>query len=131
MEVAVNDTVSPVPKLFLPQTTLEEWVVEEKVDLQEDTLVVLEEKARFPLTPAVHFTAVVSGNDERKLVQKVKSKAQLDSMAAEQMMDSVILGEDAYETVSGFTLEVTSPTQGKKAGSETELLAEFLLNKLS
>jgi hypothetical protein len=119
-----------VPKLFLPQATLEEWLAAEKADLQEDSLVIPAENATYPLTPAVHFTKVVSGEDERGLVNKVKSKAQLDALSAEQMMDSVILGDDAYEVVPGYTAEVSAPGAGKKAGSEADLLAEFFLNKL-
>jgi hypothetical protein len=128
----VNATVPHVPKLFLPQTLLETWVSQEKADLRGEALFVTAEKSTVPLTPAVHFTKVVSGGDTRKLVNKVKTKEQLTELRAEHMMDSVILGDDAYEVVPGYVADVTVPVPpGKKGSTEAELLAEFFLNKLS
>ena len=80
-------------KLFLPQTQLEEWALGDKADLKDGKLVVMAEGgASFPAVPAVHFVQLVSGEDTHKLVAKVKTEAQLQSLGAEQMADSVILG---------------------------------------
>jgi hypothetical protein len=122
-----------VMKLFLPQTQLEEWALGDKADLKDGKLVVMAEGGgSYPATPAVHFVQLVSGEDTHKLVAKVKTEAQLASLGAEQMADSVILGESAYEVVPGYVTEVAvapRPTD-KKPSNETDLLAAFILNKM-
>lgn len=120
-------------KLFLPQTQLEEWVLGDKADLKDGKLVVMAEGgASFPTMPAVHFVQLVSGEDTHKLVAKVKTEAQLQSLGAEQMADSVILGESAYEVVPGYLTEVALVPRpaDKKPSNETDLLAAFILNKM-
>ncbi|MFZ5469058.1 MAG: hypothetical protein ACOZIN_06410 [Myxococcota bacterium] len=119
-------------KLFLPQTTLEEWALSEKADLKDGKLVISQDQSSYPVTPAVHFRTVVSGPDEHKLAEKVKTQAQLAALGAEHMADSVILGESAYEVAEGYIAEVVIKTApGQKPSSETDLLANFLLGKLS
>ncbi|WP_037583976.1 hypothetical protein [Stigmatella aurantiaca] len=118
-------------KLFLPQTQLEEWALADKADLRDGNLVVMEEGgASFPTVPAVHFVQLVSGDDTHHLVSKVKTESQLASLGAEQMADSVLLGETAYEIVPGYLTEVTSRSSDKKTGNEADLLAAFILNKM-
>jgi hypothetical protein len=120
-------------KLFLPQTQLEEWALGDKADLKDGKLVVMAEGgASFPAVPAVHFVQLVSGEDTHKLVAKVKTEAQLESLGAEQMADSVILGESAYEVVPGYLTEVATVPRpaDKKPSNETDLLAAFILNKM-
>ncbi len=125
-------------RLFLPQTTLEEWALEEKADLQDGRLVLPGEPATFAVSPAVHFTHLVSGEDEQKLLGKVKTDSQLQAIGAEQMADSVVLGDNAYEVVPGYVAEVppaeesaTAKPAVPGAAAETDLLAALLLNKLS
>jgi len=125
-----------VLKLFLPEATLEEWAVEAKADLQGERLVIAEDKTVVPLTPAVHFSKLVSGSDDKHLLSKVKSAAQLQSLGAEQMRESVILGETAYEVVSGYIAEMQDSAGAAEGAqsegtSEAELLAAFLLDKLT
>ena len=128
-----------VTKLFLPQTTLEEWALSDKADIKDGKLVVAEEKdASYPVTPAVHFLRLVSGVDEKKLLQKVKTQPQLEGMGADHYADSVILGETAYEVAPGYLAEVPTPKPEakpldprKKASPEADLLAAFILDKLS
>jgi hypothetical protein len=122
-------------KLFLPQSTLEEWALDDKADLQDGKLVVPAEKGAYALTPAVRFVKLVTGEDEKKLEGRVKTQAQLGELGAEQMMDSVILGESAYEIVPGFVAELpeSRPAAARpttRIAPETDLLAQFLLNKL-
>jgi hypothetical protein len=118
-----------VTRLFLSQAQLEEWALADKADIQDDQLVLAGEAARVPVVPAVHFVALVSGADEHGLVAKVKTEPQLQSLGAEQMADSVLLGEAAYEVVPGYVAEVAGPAPRKDV-PETDLLAAFLLNKM-
>ncbi|HYO59683.1 hypothetical protein [Archangium sp.] len=122
-------------RLFLPQAQLEEWALEDKADVKDGVLVVTGEDGVYPVTPAVHIVQLVTGEDSNGLVSKVKTEEQLASLGAEQMADSILLGDTAYEVVPGYVAEVSlSPSDAASAdnepGSETDLLAAFLLNKM-
>jgi hypothetical protein len=120
-------------KLFLPQAQLEEWALADKADLKDGKVVVMAEGgATYPTVPAVHFVQLVSGEDTHKLVAKVKTETQLASLGAEQMMDSVLLGESAYQVVPGYVTEIAASPRpaDKKPNNETDLLAAFILNKM-
>ncbi|MFZ5444121.1 MAG: hypothetical protein ACOZQL_29260 [Myxococcota bacterium] len=123
-------------KLFLPQKTLEEWALAEKADLSDGKLVVAEGKTSHPVTSAVHFQKLVSGEDTQGLLGRVKTTAQLTALQAEHFADSCIVGETAYEVVEGYVTEVQAPAAArpekkKGAGSpEADLLAAFILDKL-
>jgi hypothetical protein len=122
-----------VIKLFLPQSTLEEWAAEGRADLKDGKLLVESEQAVCRVAPAVHFQRLASGSDSKKLLATVKTTLQLEQMGAEQMSDSVILGEDAYDVVQGYVAEVASASDAEK-GKEThdaDLLAAFLLDKMT
>src|SRR5262244_3269352 len=60
----------PTPvKLFLPQTTLEEWAGSDRADVHDQALVLTGDQVRYPVEPAVHVTSLVSGPDEHKLLR--------------------------------------------------------------
>lgn len=129
-------------RLFLPQSTLETWALEDRVDLSDDRLLVPSEGKRYPVTPAVRFRTLVVGEDAHGLLAKVKTAAQLDALAAEQMADSVLIGETAYEVEPGYvvTVDADAPARAPaaraptaapvpKPGTDADLLAEFLSTK--
>ncbi len=122
-------------KLFLPQKTFEDWMLQEKADLEDGNLVLKDPPSVHPVTSAVHFTKLVSGEDTQALVGRVKTEAQISTFGGEQMADTVIVGESAYEVVPGFIAEVQAPAPAKadpkkKASPEADLLAAFILDKL-
>jgi len=81
----------------------------------------------------VHFLRLVSGTDAKHLLSKVKTSVQLEQMGAEQMSDSVIVGEDAYQVVAGYVAEVpalSAAGEGKEP-ADADLLAAFLLDKMT
>lgn len=121
-----------VLRLFLPQATLEQWAAEGRGDLKEGTLYVDSEKPGHQVAPAVHFARLVSGTDAKRLLETVKTSAQLEQMGAEQMLDSVIVGDDAYEVVPGYLAEIASsaPAAAQESPDE-DLLAAFLLDKMT
>ena len=100
-------------KLFLPQATLEEWAGRRKGRPEGRQAGRCRRAGRYPVTPAVHFVALVTGEDDQKLVAKVKTEVQLQALGAEQMADSVLLGETAYEVVPGYVAEVGPPPRLK------------------
>jgi hypothetical protein len=119
--------------LFLPEKQMEAWAIEEKVDLKDGQLIVEGESRSFPLVPAVYFVHAESGEDEKKLVGRVKTVAQLDELEVEQMSDSALIGETAYRVQPGYilTLELLSKAKRKSSSStEADLLAAFILDKL-
>ena len=120
-------------RLFLPEATLEEWAADGRADLKDGKLFIDSSHPPLGVAPAVHFLRLVSGRDAKQLLSKVKTTAQLEQIGAEQMSDSVIVGEDAYQVVSGYVAEVPAPSaarQGKES-PDADLLAAFLLDKMT
>lgn len=120
-----------VPRYFLPEAVLEEWSVAQKADLQDNRLVISEDKTEIPLVPAVHFSQLVSGADRAKLLSKVKTRDQLKTLGAEQLHDSVVLGEAAYQVVAGYIAELGPAKREGPTTPDAELLAAFILDKLT
>ena len=137
-------------RLFWPQETMDEWIVEEKATIENDMLKILDDGHLYKLSQAVHFVADVGdGTDPHKLIGRVKEVETLTEIGAEHYMDSVLIEDSAYEVVPGFTgepiLEVV-PKITMKSGDisgavmiqagedgdseDRELLAKFLLDNL-
>ena len=89
------------------------------------------------------------GSDQYKLVGRVKNKDVLDEMEAEHYMDSVLIGDSAYEVVTGFAGvpkvtaaaesqeqltnikgAIASQTGDEAEADDRELLARFLIDNL-
>lgn len=119
-------------RLFLSQATLEEWALADRADVQERHLLIHEEGRKLPVEDAVHVARLVSGLDEQKLLHKVKTRAQLDALSAEQLADSVLVGESAYDVQQGYLVELPDAdfAAALQPEKETDLLAQFLLDKL-
>jgi len=119
-------------RLFLSQATLEEWALADKADVQEHHLVMHGEVGRLPVEDAVHVARLVSGADEKKLLHKVKTIGQLDALSAEQLADSVLVGESAYDVERGYLVQLPDAefAAALKPEKEADLLAQFLLDKL-
>ena len=88
--------------LFVPQSVLDKWSEQGKVAVDGHVLTLLAEGKSFQLTSAVRFLKMEAGDDVAKLLAKVKTTEALKGMGAEHYMDSVILGEVAYQVQQGF-----------------------------
>jgi hypothetical protein len=137
-------------RLFWPQETMDEWIVDEKVTIDGDVLLIREAHKSYHISQAVYFEADVGGGgDPHGLVGRVKETATLEKLGAEHYMDSVLMGDSAYKVTPGFTgqpiVEVSSAERGAdisgavitQAGDQAsgengdrELLARFLLDNL-
>ncbi len=131
-------------RLFVPQSMLDQWLSEERVEVDGETMITHPEAQRFHLTTAVLFKDEVTGEpDANDLIGKVKDVEQLAELGAEHYADSVVLGDNAYQCVEGFTGSPVQPEDamvigsslssaakaaiGERAGSgELDLLARFL-----
>jgi hypothetical protein len=140
--------------LFVPQSVLDRWSEQGRIQVDGNVLTILGEKKSFALTSAVRFIKMEAGEDAAGLLQKVKTTDALKQMGAEHYMQSVILGDNAYQVQQGFLADANalrraaaasqpspSPpdagqTQGGQAGKdekkpeEQDMLARFLLENL-
>jgi hypothetical protein len=136
-------------RLFVAQELLDQWAVEGKIELSGNTLKLLAEQRAFHLLPGVRFLSLAAGQDRARLLGRVKSEEQLQTLGAELYMNSVLLEEDAYDVQCGFLAEVSgaaphseapaSPPSGTSQANvpsaqsldERSLLEKFLLENLT
>ena len=138
-----------VNRFFWSQELLDQWIVEEKIVLEGERLTLSEENRTFKVKQAVYFTDDVGdGNDVHDLVGCVKEIHTLEEMGAEHYMDSVLVGDSAYQVVPGFTgepvvekmpdIKSSAPDiegaiashAGEEEVDDRELLARFLIENL-
>ena len=94
--------------LFVPQSVLDRWSEQGKVQVDGHVLTILGENKAFSLTSAVRFIKMEAGDDVSSLLQKVKTTDALKQMGAEHYMESVILGESAYQVQQGFLADANA-----------------------
>jgi len=88
--------------LFVPQSVLDKWSEQARIQVDGNVLTILGDGKHFALTSAVRFMKMEAGEDSAGLLQKVKTTDALKQMGAEHYMESVILGEVAYQVQQGF-----------------------------
>jgi len=137
-------------RLFVSQELLDQWSAEGKIELEGNLLKLIHEGRFFEIQPGVRFVKVAAGEDRQKLNRKVKTEAQMSTLGAELYMNSVLVGEDAYDVQTGFLCEVPAgatqvlgtpeisrtpdsqvPKGAPKTADERSMLAQFLLENLS
>jgi hypothetical protein len=90
-------------RVFFPQACLDQWGIEGKIELTPTELVVLAEGRRYAITEVVRIVAEVTGaTDPHGFIGKVKPKAELESLGAEILENSMVLGDNAYDVVPGW-----------------------------
>ncbi len=131
-------------RVFFPQEALDQWLRDNRVEITDGELVIRAEGRRYKVIEAARVVAEVSGApDENELVGKVKTVAYLTELGAELLGSSMIIGDNAYDVVSGF---LGSPVgtfaehrrsslagdsmPPSTAGSDEELLAQYLMQAL-
>jgi len=94
-----------MPRLFISYPRLDQWVEQQRVTLDGDSLTTNEGK-RYRLVAAVYFATLVGSEaDPNGLIGKVKTDTQLTEMRAEHIQNSVLVGEVGYQVVEGFVGE--------------------------
>jgi hypothetical protein len=90
-------------RVFFPQTSLDQWIVDGAVDLQGGALTLVGEGRTYEVAEAVRVLREVSGaGDASQLVGKVKTRAWLEQQGAELVETSMLLGEAAYDVDPGW-----------------------------
>jgi hypothetical protein len=94
--------------LFVPQSVLDRWSEQGRIQVDGNVLTILGEQKSFALTTAVRFMKMEAGEDRAGLLAKVKTTDALKQMGAEHYMDSVILGESAYQVQQGYLADANA-----------------------
>ena len=94
--------------LFVPQSVLDKWSEQGRIEVDGNVLTILGERKSFALTSAVRFIKMEAGDDNAGLLAKVKTTDALKQMGAEHYMESVILGESAYQVQQGFLADANA-----------------------
>jgi hypothetical protein len=115
-------------RLFFSQTVLDEWLAEDRVDIENQELFLKAERRRYSLCEAVRILREVAGGDPLDWVGRVKDRTQLAEHSAELMESSLIVGESAYDVDPGFVGELMN--EAPTDSSEEQMLAQFLLKSL-
>jgi hypothetical protein len=99
-----------VSRLFISVERLEAWSAEGRASLEGDRMTLTELGRAFSMTSAVHFVRVTGSDDDpNELVGLVRSKVDLEAMGAEQLANSVIYRDTAYDVIDGFIGEPLPP----------------------
>ena len=89
--------------VFIPQKILDTWTDTGKIELDNNTLTLKKERRTVELNSAVRFRSLLGADeDPHGLLGKIKTSQQLLDLGAEHYMDSVILGDVAYQVEEGF-----------------------------
>jgi hypothetical protein len=90
-------------KIFIPQDHVDTWVTTDKVDLAGEIMTFRKSGIPLRVVPAFFFDHASAGSDAGLgLVGRVKTKAAVSALGAEVYMNSVIVGETAYDVEAGF-----------------------------
>jgi len=118
-------------KLFFSQDILDAWCEEEKVQVDGEVLSINRNPpVKFQLVPAYRIICIAEGcEDTNKWVNKVKTRDELESAGADVYMNSVLVGDAAYDTEYGYLAEPMKSTK-KEEKSDESLLTDFFLKNL-
>lgn len=97
-----------MPRIFVSQRRVHQWTEEGRVSVDGNTMNLPELGRTFKLTEAFFVERVVSeGGDAFKLTGRVKTRAQIAALGGEVFLNSLIIGDAAYEGDPGFVGEPT------------------------
>jgi hypothetical protein len=120
-------------RVFFPQTALDDWVGDNRVDIKGEDLLLKSEGRRYRIIEAVRVMREVTGADDpHELLGRVKTRAFLTELGAEMLESSMILGDNAYDVIQGFvgapigSFEDHKKTAPHDVASDEELLHAFL-----
>jgi len=90
-------------RLFIPQDIIDTWVDEERAFVEGESLSLSDDGTIYVISPAMLFLRESTGEeDPNEFVGRVKEEERLAELGADIYMDSVILGDNAYDVRRGF-----------------------------
>ncbi len=116
-------------KIFIPQEKLEIWVHEGKISMTNNVITTLTgKKVSYKLIPAFKFLRLTSGNsDTERLIGTVKTKDDIKHLKPDIFMDSIIIGDKAYEVEMGYIGYLTGDD---KELDDIALLSKYILENI-
>lgn len=128
-------------RVFFPQEALDRWLVEDRVDLTVQELVIKPEERRYRIVDAIRvLREVTNGDDVYDVVGKVKTVNFLAELGAELLGSSMLIGDSAYDVVSGWLghpVDTPEEHHGRRGGerdlaaNDEELLTRRLVSPTS
>lgn len=103
-----------MPRIFISQRRVQQLTEEGRVQI-EGNLMTLPELARtFKLTEAFYIQRTVAdASDPHRLAGRVKTRIQLAALGGEVFLNSLVIGDSAYEGDPGF---IGEPGVGRARG---------------
>lgn len=129
-------------RLFIPQNIIDDWVDEERAYVEGQSLSLSDDGTIYVISPAMLFLRESTGaEDPREFVGRVKEEEKLAEIGADIYMDSVIVGDNAYDVRRGFVAlaaavpvpesdEEGTVTEKPETSNEDDELAKLLLRSL-
>lgn len=116
-------------KIFIPQEKLEAWVQEGKISISDNVITTLAgNKISYKLIPAFKFLRLTSGDsDSENLIGAVKTKDDIKHLKPDIFMDSIIIGNTAYEVEMGY---IGNLTVDEKDLDDVALLSKYILENI-
>lgn len=109
-------------KLFITFDQLDRWVEEQRVDLFAEKVTFRPEGWTFRLTPACWFTREAAEQaDAENLLGKIKTHDALTAMGGDIAHGTVIINDQAYDVVDGYTAEPVLQTDAEVITQSTDL----------
>lgn len=103
-------------KVFIPQDLVDSWVTADKVDLSGEVMTFRGTAVILRMVPGYYFDHVSAGTDAgHDLLGRAKAKAAISALGAEAYMNSVILGETAYDVEVGFVAKPLDSSCSRQA----------------
>ncbi|HMU37671.1 MAG TPA: hypothetical protein PKE31_01535 [Pseudomonadota bacterium] len=107
-------------RIFISQKRVQKWTEEGLVHIEGNLMTLTEVGRLFRLTEAFYVERAVSeGGDLQKIKGKVKTRNQIAQLGGEVFLNSLVIGEAAYEGDPGFVGEPLLK-QAKAAASKPD-----------
>jgi hypothetical protein len=116
-------------KIFIPQDKLETWIQDGKISMTDNVITTLTgNRVSYKLVPAFKFIKLTSGDtDIQQLIGTVKTKNDIKHLNPDIFMDSIIIGDMAYEVEMGYIGNITG---NDKDLDDIALLSKYILENI-
>ena len=95
-----------MPRIFVSQKRVQQWTEEGRVQIEGNQMTLPELGHMFRLTEAFYVERAVSdGGDSLGLRGRVKTRNQIAQLGGEVFLNSLVIGDAAYEGDPGFVGE--------------------------
>ena len=109
-----------MPRIFVSQKRVQQWTEEGRVHIEGNQMTLPEMGRMFRLTEAFYIEKAVSdGGDSLNLRGRVKTRNQIAQLDGKVFLNSLVIGDAAYEGDPGFVGEPL-PKSAKLSASKPD-----------